>query len=138
MKIPFLLRIALVIFTLSLVGNHVAKAQDVTTPPSPGLGGHHHDAVLTEDERAELKADREKVFDANPDLKTEGKDLMDQRSSMKDASDEDKQAFHEKMHAFMDKMDDAIEKIDPNAAPLIAKMKAAHHHPKPDDSSSNQ
>jgi hypothetical protein len=130
MKIPPLVKIALLTFTVVLAGSPCLKADDAGTPPPPPPveGQPHHDSVLTPDERAELKKDRDQVFASDPDLQKEGKDLMDQRSSMKDASAEDKQAFHEKMHAFQDKLDAAIEKIDANAAPLIAKVKAARHH----------
>jgi hypothetical protein len=137
MKIPSLVKIALLTFTVVLAGSPCLKADDAgTPPPAPPAGDHpHHDSVLTPDERAELKKDRDQVFASDPDLQKEGKDLMDQRSSMKDASADDKAAFHEKMHAFGDKLNAAIEKIDANAAPLIAKLKAARHHHEADGGS---
>jgi hypothetical protein len=134
MKLPFLLRIALLTSALGSVGLSGVRAQD--TDPAPAGGHHHHDSVLTADEKTELKNDRDQVFAANPDLKSESKDLWDQRAAMKDASADDKAAFHDKWHAFQDKLDAAMEKIDPKAAPLIAKVKAAHH-PKPDADASS-
>jgi hypothetical protein len=131
MKITSLLKLTLLTGSLVLATNSCLKAQDTGGSSS---GGGHHDSGLTSDERAELKADRDKVFDANPDLKKEGDDLKSQRPQS-DASADDKAAFHDKWHAFMDKVNDAIEKIDPNAAPIIAKMQAARHAK---DSSSSQ
>jgi hypothetical protein len=125
MKIPFLPKIAFLGCAFAVASLTAASAQDADTAPEHHW---HHDSVLTADEQAELKKDREQVFTSNPDLKSEGKDLWEQRKSMKDASEEDKQAFHEKWHAYKDKVDAAIEAIDSNAAPLIAKVKAAHHH----------
>jgi len=133
MKLSSLVRLSLLAAGLGVVSLTVVSAQD--TNAAPGGGWHHGESVLTPAEQAELKADREQVFTANPDLKAEGDALFQQRKSMKDASDADKQAFGAKMHAYMDKLNAAIEAIDPNAAPIIAKLKAAHHHP--DNSGSN-
>lgn len=125
MKMTSLLKLALITGSLVLVTNSGARAQDTSTSSTDG--GHHHESVLTSDERAELKADRDKVLAANPDLQKESDDLKSQRSSMSDASADDKAAFKAKWHAHMEKMNDAIEKIDPNAEALIEKMKAARH-----------
>jgi DNA polymerase III delta prime subunit len=140
MKIPFFSKIALLGFAIGVASLTAASAQDANTDTSTEHQWHH-DSVLTADEQAELKKDREQVFTVNPDLKTEGKDLWEQRKTMKDASDEDKQAFREKMHAYKAKLDAAIEGVDSNAAALIAKLDAAHHHHHDagsDSSSSNQ
>ncbi len=125
-----------------------ATAQDTTNdtttaPASDNNGGYHHhrDGVLTADEWAELKKDREQVLASNPDLKSQGDDLRSQMKSMKDATPDDKQAFFAKWTAYHDQVDEAIVQIDPNAAPLIAKLKAAfqhrHHHDGGSDSSSD-
>jgi hypothetical protein len=126
-----------------------ASAQDTTndtTTSSSDSGNHwgfhhHHDSVLTPDEWAELKKDREQVLSANPDLKSQGEDLRNQRKSIKDATPDDKQAFFSKWRDYQDQVDAAIIQIDANAAPLIAKLKAAfqqrHHHDDDSDSSSN-
>mgnify|MGYP001544198959 CR=1 FL=1 len=125
---------ALVACALGVASFTTAFAQDTTpTPTPPPCNGaschrHHHGSVLTADERAELKKDREQVFAANPDLKSEGKDLWEQRKSLKDATPEDKKAYFEKWHAFAQKLNAAIVQVDPNAAPILAKLKAAHHH----------
>ena len=114
----------------SVAGFTVATAQETTTDTTSGHH-RHHESVLTADEKAELKKDREQAFAADPALKSEGKALWEQRKSMKDASADDKKAFHEKLHAHFAKVEAAIEKIDSNAAPIIAKLKAAHHHHHP-------
>ncbi len=120
MKITSFLKLSLITGGLVLATNSCLKAQD-----SSSGGGGHHDSGLTSEERSEIKADRDKVLAADPDLKKEDDDLKSQRSSMSSASDDDKAAFKAKWHTHMDKVNDAIEKIDPNAAPLIAKMQAA-------------
>jgi hypothetical protein len=138
MKPPSLSRIALLTCALAFAGFGRATADDTGSgATSTSCHWHHHDSALTSDERAELKKDRDQVFDSNPDLKTEGKALWEQRKTMKDASDSDKQAFHEKWHAYHQKLETAIEGVDPNAAALIAKVKAAHHHHHDADADSN-
>ena len=127
MKITSLTHLAFLTCALAVAGLGRAIADD-TTPPSDGGKHWHHDSVLTADEHAQLKADFEKAFAADPSLKTEHDALKDQWKSAKDGSADDKQALHEKMHAFHDKLDAAVEKIDPSATALIDKEKAAHHH----------
>jgi hypothetical protein len=136
MKLPSLFRLVLLAGAFGVASAPATFAQDTNAPSSDNPSWHHHfDSVLTADEKAELKSDREQVFAANPDLKSEGDALWQQRKTMKDASPEDKKAFFEKMHAYMDKVDAAIVKLDPNAAPIIAKLKASFHHH--DDSGSS-
>ena len=81
--------------------------------------------MLTDEERQELQAAHDAALKADPDLEAEGKDLMD------------------KMKAYHEKLDAAMIKADPNVAPIIAKMEAAHQHhdgpggpPPPDDGNS--
>jgi hypothetical protein len=116
MKTSSLQRCALLAGVLGFTGLTAVLAQDQpdsTAPPPPHHG--HHD-MLTQDERAELKKDRDAVFSSNPDLKTE------------------EETLHQQMHDHMDKVDAAILKEDPAAAPILAKLKAAHHHgPPPGD-----
>lgn len=106
---------ALLAGAIGLIGMTAVLADDssTSTPPPPPHG--HHD-MLTKDEWTQLKKDREAVFAANPDLKTEEENL------------------HEQMHQHMDKVDAAILKQDPSAAPILAKLKEHHHHgPPPGD-----
>jgi hypothetical protein len=129
MKLTLLSRNVLLATILAFAGAGTVLAQDAPPSPAPDSGpggGHHHmDKVLTPDEQAELKKDTDAVFAANPDLKKEHDDLMAQRPGP-DATADDKMAFHQKMHETMGKIRDAVEKIDPNAAPLFAKLEAAH------------
>ena len=101
---------ALTGFTVALADDN---SSDSTPPPPPP--GHH--SSLTSDEWAELKKDHEAVFAANPDLKAQEKNLREQE------------------HALREKIDAAIVKEDPNAAPILEKLKAAHPHhgPPPGD-----
>jgi len=123
MKTINLTHVAAFTLALGLAGLGRTLADDT----AGGDGKHwHHDSILTEDERAELKKDRDQVFASNPDLKKEGEDLHG--SWKKDASEDEKKAAREKFHAFHEKLDAAIEAIDPNAKALIDKLKAAHHH----------
>lgn len=125
MKTITLTHVAALTLALGLAGLGRSLADD----NAGGDGKHwHHDSVLTADEKAELKKDREQVFASNPDLKAEGKSLHEQWKANKDASPEDKKAAFEKFRAFHEKLDKAIEAVDPNATALIDKLKAAHHH----------
>jgi hypothetical protein len=130
MQIHSLSRIALLACALGSAGLTSVLADDTNTDSTPPSSGeHHHPSPLTDAEKAELKKDREQVMTSNPDLKTQWDDLQKQRQSMgQDASDADKQALREKMHTLMDQINADIVQIDPAAAPLIAKMKAAHHN----------
>ena len=120
---------ALLTVAICVAGLGRAAADDSAATPPADSGKHwHHDNVLTEAEHAELKKDRDQVFAANPDLKTEEESLHDQWKTAKDGSADDKKALHEKMEAFHQKLDGEVEKIDPNATALIEKLKAAHHH----------
>jgi Spy/CpxP family protein refolding chaperone len=123
---PTLCRATLLAGILALTGYTGAMAQDAPidpappsadSTPSPAKHGHHGGGPLTADEWAQLKKDREAVFAANPDFKTQEKNLRDQEK-----------ALH-------DQIDAAIVKQDPSAAPLIEKLKAGRHHhgPPPGD-----
>jgi hypothetical protein len=135
MKIPLLSRVAFLAGAFATAGLTAAFAQDqpsATPPPGPGEH-HHHEPALTPDERTQLKTDTDAVFAADPDLKAEGDKLKQDHEAMKGTqpSDEDKKAFHEKMHAYFEKLNAAIVKQDPSAAPILAKLKAGHHHGPP-------
>jgi hypothetical protein len=120
-------RIALLACALAMAGVTTTFAQDQPTPPPSGGAPA---VQLTADEKAKLKKDQDAVFAANPDLKTEHDNLVQNRPDS-DASDADKQAFRQKMMAFHHKMHDAVLKVDPTAGPLLAKSDAAHHHGPP-------
>jgi Spy/CpxP family protein refolding chaperone len=130
-------RTALLLSVLAFVGAGAALAQDAapstaTTPANngggaPGGGGRQGgwmNGVLTPDEQAELKKDRDAVFAADPDLKKQQDDLMSQRPA-RDASQDDKDAFRAKAKDVRDKVKAAVLKIDPAAAPIFAKLEAA-------------
>jgi len=119
-------RIALLACAFGVASITAASAQatdDTASTNNPSPSGYHHHpggGVLTKDEWQELKKDREQVLSSNPDLQAEGK------------------ALHDQMMAYQQKVDAAVEQADPNAAALIAKLKAAHHdHHDKADSDSN-
>jgi Spy/CpxP family protein refolding chaperone len=126
MKTPFLSRALLLACALCVTGLGAVLADDSSSTPPPSPQGEHHGHYggpqLTSDERAQLKKDRDAVFAANPDLKTEEGTLHQQMETL-----------HQQMKDHMDKVDDAILKQDPSAAPIIAKLKAGHHGPPPDN-----
>ncbi len=122
MKTPSLLQVA---FLVALLGTGMTSthAQTPSTPPAATAG-------LTLPEKLELKKDRDQVLAANPDLKAEGEAIDKQRAALKSqnvAKDSaDWQALTEKSHAHQQKVKDAILKLDPDAAPILAKVDAAH------------
>ena len=80
-----------------------------TTPPTGGM----RPSILTDDERKELSKARADALKANPDLVTEGKDLDGKKK------------------ALQKKIDQAAIAVDPNVAPILAKIEAAHPTPPP-------
>jgi Spy/CpxP family protein refolding chaperone len=109
---------------------------DTTTAPTGGWHHHHHGAgVLTAAEKAELKADRDKVFAANPTLKTQHETLKEQFKALHSQgttpTEAQVQALKTQKDALKAQMRTAIENVDSNAAPIFAKLdaaRAAHHH----------
>ncbi len=71
--------------------------------------------MLTREEMQELHQAHDAALQADPNLAAEDKEMK------------------EKMDAFRKKMDEAMIKADPNVAPILAKLQAAHqHHGGPD------
>lgn len=89
-----------------------AQDQDSTNaaPQGPPPGEGPPGGGLTPDERQELKSAHDAALQANPDLAAQEKQLR------------------EEMDALHKQIDAAMIKADPNVAPIIAKMQAAHHH----------
>jgi hypothetical protein len=119
----------MVLLACAVAASGLATTSFAQTPSDTPPAGSHHDrmAGLTDDEKAQLKKDRDAVFAANPDLKSEQDALDKEHGSMgSDATPADKSAFRQKMHALNDKVRAAILKIDPSAAPIFAKLDAAH------------
>jgi Spy/CpxP family protein refolding chaperone len=128
-------RTALLVSVLAFAGTGAVLAQNAapsTSTPAPAGGngggqggrGAWMNGVLTPDEQAELKKDRDAVFAADPDLKKQQDDLMSQRPA-RDASQDDKDAFRAKAKDVRDKVKAAVLKIDPDAAAIFAKIEAA-------------
>jgi len=121
-------RVALLALVLGTASATATFAQSTNTPsttaPTCPAGGchHHHDSVLTADERAQLKKAKEAVFAANPSLKQQFETL---KSQGKDGATKDQwQSLHQQLRA-------AELNIDPTLAPIFAKLDAAHqnwHH----------
>ena len=76
--------------------------------------------MLTQDERAELKAAHDAAIKADPSLETDGKALQEQFK-----------AYEKKMH-------DAMVAADPKVEPILAKFKGGHHGPPPGDGGGDQ
>jgi hypothetical protein len=142
-------RAAFLAAALGALGATAAFAQTAPTPaandltststgsqtPTGGKGGHkHHDSVLTDAERAELKADKDKVLASNPTLKTQEESLKEQFKTLKSqnppATKEQFATLKQQHEALKTQMRTAIEGIDPGAAALFQKLDAAglHHH----------
>ena len=102
-------------------------AQTDSTPPAAPAKA----AALTAEERAQLTKAHDAALAADPALKTEDDSLTKQRADLKakgaSASADDKAALKAKWTEHQDKLHAAMIKIDPTVAPLIDKMKAAHH-----------
>jgi hypothetical protein len=111
--ISLLSRITLFSVAFGIAGVTAAVAQTASTPGSSTAGGSPHASVLTADEKAELMKDHDAVLAANPDLKTQGDNLKTQSAALKAQGDE------QKLHA-------AMIALDPNVAPILAKLAAAH------------
>ena len=116
-------RFLLLLAVASLVANPAwaQSAYSTNMPPNgPPPGGPRN--PLSKEERQEVRQARDTALQADPALAAEGRDL---EAKMRD--------YHQKVNA-------AMIKADPNVAPLLAKMDAAHPHhgggaggPPPDD-----
>ena len=80
-------------------------------------------SFLTPAEQEEYASARAKALAANPDLKTEGQNLMQQgKEVMANGTMADKQAFMEKMNSHRQKLREAMLKVDPAVEPIFAKI----------------
>jgi hypothetical protein len=138
---PYLSLSRAVLFALALGTASVtaAFADDTSTTSdtsAPKCSKHHHfGAGLTADEKAQLKKDYTAALAADPSLQTDKDSLKKQFEALKtqgkSASKDDWKALHEQSKAFHQKLDTAMTQADPNVAPILAKLKAAHkkwHH----------
>ncbi len=101
-----------------------------TTAPSPGW--HHHDSVLTSDERAQLKKAHDAALAANGTLQTQEASLRQQFETLKsegaNATKDQWQALHQQESDFHAKLRSAELLVDPTLSPIFAKLDAAHSH----------
>ena len=134
-------RVALLALALGTASVTATFAQSTNTPsttaPTSPVAGkhrhHHHDSVLTENERAQLKAAREAAYAADPSLKTEHDGLKAQFKTLKgqgkDASTKhQKKTLHKQKQDFETRLHLAEMKADPTVTPILTKLEAAHKH----------
>jgi hypothetical protein len=105
------------------------------TPSGKGWHKHHHESVLTDTERAELKKDKDTVLASNAALKTQEDTLHTQFKTLKSqnppATKAQFEALKQQHEALKTQMRTAIVGVDPGAAALFQKLDAAkgqHHH----------
>jgi hypothetical protein len=142
--LPSFPRAALLALALGTAGITATFAQTspTTTPDSspPAKTCHHHGAVLSSDEKAQLKKAYEAAIAADPTLKSDGDSLKQQHEALKAKGDaataDEKTALREQWHAFHHKLRTAEMKADPSLGPVFAKLKAAHKDHQHTDSSS--
>jgi hypothetical protein len=138
-------RAVLIALALSALSASVAFADDATTdststttaPTSGGWHHHHHHGagVLSKDERAELKKDRDTVFANNAALKTQHDTLKQQFKALKGqdtaATSAQRTALKTQHQAYETQMRAAIVGVDSGASAIFAKLdaaKAKHQH----------
>jgi hypothetical protein len=128
-------RAVLLALALGTAGVPAAFADDASTStstPDSGKCSHHGaGAVLTPDEKAQLKKDVAAAFAANSNLQTDKDNLKAQFEKLKgegkDATSADWQALHEQRKTFHQELDAALMQVDSTIGPILAKLKAAHH-----------
>jgi hypothetical protein len=105
-----------------------------TAAPGPVTSGgwHHHDSVLTADEKAQLKKAHQEALAADGTLQSEQASLKQQFAALKSQGDstthEQWQALHQQARDFHQKLKSAELLIDPSLAPIFAKLEAAHQN----------
>jgi hypothetical protein len=102
-------------------GPNRLMAQDTTEKGPPG---QRMLSFLSPADKEKFLAARKKVMEANPDLKTEGEELMKEGKDMRggDAAPEDKQEFFEKFMAYQQKVRAAMLKDDPSLQSIFDQM----------------
>jgi hypothetical protein len=127
-------RVALAALVLGTASITATFAQTTATPTCSGGGWHHHHgSVLTADEKAQLKKDRDAAFAANPSLQTTEANLKQQFETLKgegkgNVTKDQWQALRQQELAFHQQLQAAELSIDPTVAPIFAKLKAGHSH----------
>jgi len=133
-------RVTLLGLALGTASVTASFAQTTTTPPAPtppypAGAYHHHESVLTADERAQLDKARDAAMAADPSLKTDEDNMRQQFQTLKSqgtaATQDQWDALHAQGHDFHEKLRAAELKADPTLAPIFAKLDAAHknwHH----------
>jgi hypothetical protein len=139
-------RVALMALTLGTAGVTATFAQTTTTPdtapsstpsttpPNESRHHHHHDSVLSETEKAQLKAAKEKALASNTTLQSQEAALKQQKDTLKaanpPATKDQWEAFHQQKEQFHQSLRAAELQADPTLSPIFAKLDAAHqgHH----------
>jgi hypothetical protein len=124
-----------------LFAQSTSTSSTTTTPTAPTdttgswQGHHHHDSILTADERAQLKKDHEAVLAANSTLAAQAASLKQQFETLKgegsSATSAQWQALHQQKETFQSQLRSAELNLDPSLAPIFAKLDAAKaqwHH----------
>ncbi len=100
------------------------QAQDA--PPGGGgaVGGmREFMSSLTPQEKMQFMKARKQVLAANPDLKTEGENLLKEKQQLGDnPSPEDRRGFFQDVSTHEGKMREAMLKVDPSLSPVFAKI----------------
>jgi|ERR1700722_10593357 hypothetical protein len=132
-------RVALTALALGTASITATFAQTTNTPStttpacSAGSWHHHQDSVLTADEKAQLKKDRDAAFAANPSLQVTETNLKQQFETLKgegkgNVTKDQWQALRQQKRTFQQQLQAAELSIDPTVAPIFAKLAAAHGH----------
>jgi len=113
--------LGLAVFFLLGNGPFRLHAQTNTSPQVAREAGML--SFLTPAQQLQYAKARAKALADNPELKTEGEDLMQQGESvMADGTAEDKQAFIEKMSSHRQKLRQAMLKEDASLEPIFAEI----------------
>ncbi|HEX4141889.1 MAG TPA: hypothetical protein VHY09_16185 [Candidatus Methylacidiphilales bacterium] len=115
--------LGLLTFAGTRLGAQVATNAPASTQPPPPL--------LDNDEMTQLNHAREKVFEANPDLKSENEKLKTMHDSTSNPTPEQRDAAFAEWKAYQKQMRAAMLKVDPTLKPIFAKIDAARKHGSP-------
>ncbi len=125
---------ALALGTTSIAATYAdttAPAAAPSTATNATGGNFHHQSVLTDAEKAQLKNARHAAFAADPSLKTEKQNLKQAFQTLKSqngtADKTQWQALHAQAVAYHQKLRAAELNADPTLAPVFSKLDAAPH-----------
>ena len=117
-------RLWISLFLLFAGGPFGLHAQtDTNANPSQPQGEHANGMLsfLTTDQQVEYAKARASALEHNPDLKSEGEELMKQGEDvLNNGTTADKQAFMDKMASHRQKLRQAMLKEDANLGPIFA------------------